>query len=319
MTAGYSCDIALCRLHPENFERLKRPLQNLVSALKKGLAPRLSVIKDLILLAHWDAQSFFSENYTDLWDFCDCLAKRCDDAGKGLEIPKKNRVTAPPLEVAKSELATISRLCQLVQDALAPENQKERSRRIVRHADNFGTEYQYARGLSIYFPWCEPLDDKRATFDSEQDSSEQSHRQATRNTVLDNYRRYDFTREFGDDSWLSFLRTYFNETKRASRNERGKKYFDEIGADLGLSERAAKKVYEKAEATFNSGVLKRTPDLKKTPDTGIDCTCPTIKNYPTKSYPPDSVRNVRRFSITPGALRAFLPLRRGERIEPEDE
>ena len=300
MTAGYSCDIALCRLHPENFERLKKPLQSLVSALKRGLAPRVSIIKDLILLAHWDAQSFWSENYTDLWDFCDCLAKRCDDAKGG-------------------GLLRISKLCRAAQDVLAPENWRERPQGIVRRADNFGTEFQYARGLSVYFPWCKPLDDQRATVHSEQDFDEQTQRQATRKTVLENYKEYDFTRELGDDSWLSFLLTYFDETKRDPRHDLGKTYFDTIKRDLDLSDRAAVRVYRRAEATFNNGVLKRTPDLKKTPDTGTDCTCPTIKNYPRRRYPPDSDRNVRQFSITPGALRAFLPLRKGESVEPEDE
>jgi hypothetical protein len=319
MTAGYSCDIALCRLHPENFERLKRPLQDLVSALKKGLAPQVSIIKDLILLAHWDAQSFFSENYTDLWDFCDCLAKRCDDARTGLEILEKKGATARPLKVTQRDLLNISELCHAVQDVLAPENWRERPPGIVRHADNFGSEFQYARGLSIYFPWCKPLDDRRATLNLEQDFNEQTQRQATRKTVLENYKEYDFTGELGDDSWLSFLLTYFDETKRDPRNDLGKMYFDTIRRDLDLSERAAVRVYRKAEETFNNGVLKRTPDLKKTPDTGTDCTCPSIKNYPTKRYPADSNRNVRQFSITPGALRAFLPLRQGESVEPEDE
>jgi len=292
MTAGYSCDIALCSLYPENFERLKKPLQDLVTVLKKGLTPGVSIVKDLILLAHWDAQSFWSENYTDLWDFCACLAKRCNDAKTGPEI------------IA---------LCKAVQDALAPENKRGNPGGIVRYADNFGTEYQFARGLSIYFPWCKPLDDRRATVNSELDFNEATQRQASRRTILKNYEEYDFTSEFGDkSSWLSFLRTYWDDTRRVPRYEPRDAFYNTIKRDLDLSEDAAEHVYKTAERTFNNGVLKRTPELKKTPDVGTDCTCPTIKNYPTRR---DSDRNVRQFSITPGALGAFLPPKEGENVE----
>ena len=311
MTAGYSCDIALCRLHdPGNFERLKKSLLALVSELKQGITPGMSIVKDLILLAHWDAQSFWSENYTDLWDFCACLAKRCDDAKTGLES----------LETAiKEELSKISRLCQEVQDALARENQRGDSEGIVRHADNFGTEYQYARGLSIYFPWSKPIDDRRATVSPEQDFNEATQRQATRKTILENYRDYAFTQELGEDhSWLSFLKAYWQDTRRAPRNGTREKYYNKIRVDLKLSDTAARKVFDDAEDMFNNGVLKRTPELKKSPDVGTDCTCPTIKNYPTNRFPEKSERNVRQFSITPTALRAFLP-REGESVEPEDE
>ena len=300
MTAGYSCDIALCRLHPENFERLKGRLQELVSALKQGLAPG-SIVKNLILLAHWDAQSFWSENYTDLWDFCACLAKRCDEARTGLVSLETG---------SKEELATISKLCKAVQDVLASEDPRGNPERIVRNADNFGTEYQFARGLSVYFPWCRPIDDRRATVSSQQVFVEQIQRQATRTTVLQNYEAYDFTQELGDHTWFSFLERYWDQTKRAPRIEPGKTYWDIIRVDLKLSEQAAETVFRRAETTFNNGA-KRTAELKKSPDVGTDCTCPTIKNYPTE-------RNLRQFSITPTALRAFLP-REGESVDPDDE
>jgi hypothetical protein len=286
MTAGYSCDIALCRLHPDNFEKLKAPMQELVSALKKGLPPppEPSIIKDLILLAHWDAQSFWSENYTDLWDFCACLAKRCKDANTGPEI-------------------IVS--CKAVQDALAPDG-------IVRLADNFGTEYQYARGLSIYFPWHEPFEVQEAT--SEQDSNKQNETKLPRKTILQNYQEYDFTKEFvPEHSWFSFLETYWKGTKRDPREESKKTFIDPARAgDLDPRERAGKEVYERAKDLLDKRI-KRTPELKKTPDVGIDCTCPTIKNYPT-SPPPKGSGNVPRFSITPGALDAFLPTK-----EPDEQ
>ena len=296
MTAGYSCDIALCRLHPKKFEKLKEALPQLVSALKKELLPTsVSRIKDLILLAHWDAQSFWSENYTDLWDFCECLATRCNKAKLGSEIPD---------------------LCIEVQNALVSDEG------IVRNADNFGTEYQYARGLSIYFPWHKPFDVQEP--DPKRCEENQTQSQPTRESVLQNYQCYDFTKEFGQDhSWFSFLKEYWVGTKREPLKRSAGTFIDKDRNDdqLNPRERTAREVYNKAKDLFDKRI-KRTPELKKTPDVGTDCTCPTIKNYPTK--PPDpqdpkSDRNIPEFSITPGALKAFLPLKPGKRIEPEDE
>jgi hypothetical protein len=286
LTAGYSCDIALCRLCPENFERFKKSLQDLVSALKQELTPRVSIIKNLILLAHWDAQSFWSENYTDLWDFCACLAERCRNVNPDSEIIE---------------------LCEAVQKALVCEEKG-----IVRHADNFGTEYQYARGLSIYFPWHRPFDDKK-TLKPKTCPDKGTESQPTPKS-LQNYRCYDFTLEFGDHHWLSFLETYWNGTLRDQREQSREPLITPDREDLDPHEKAEKSVYDRAKEFFDERISKRTPELKKTPDVGTDCTCPTIKNYPT-SREKDSDFNVPEFSITPGALGAFLPPKRGEREE----
>jgi Clostripain family len=300
MTAGYSCDIALCDLRPKKFEKLNEALPQLVSALKPGLlAQGANIIKDLVLLAHWDAQSFWSENYTDLWDFCACLAKRCVDAKSGIE----NLDT-------KAKLDTISNRCIAVQNALVSENPRGNSNGIVRHADNlgivvhadnFGTEYQYARGLSIYFPWHQPFEVQEPT----PDSNKQTKSEPLRKTILQNYREYDFTIQFGDHSWFSFLEAYWNGTKREERKESEKPF----RVDPDRREPAPTDVSQKARELFEKKRIKRSPELKKTPDVGTDCTCPTIKNYPTKRVE-GTDSNVPQFSITPGAAGAFLPQNR---------
>lgn len=313
MTAGYSCDLSLVRLSPPKLEALREPLQRLVAGLRQGLTPSVSVIKDLVLLAHWEAQSFWSENYTDLWDFCDCLQRRCDDIAPGMTQMRGNEATI-------EELKNISGLCKLVKGALAPEDRERQRQGVVRRADNCGSEFQYARGLSIYFPWCEPLDDKRATFMSEQDDLEANQREARRNTVLSNYKDYDFTTEF-EPSWFSFLVDYFKGTIREARISPESVFFDDISSDLDIDLQTARSLFERARTEFTNGVLKRTPELKRTPDVGGDCTCPSIKNYPIRPLPDDQNlapdRIIREFSITPGALKAFLPI--GDEEERDDE
>jgi hypothetical protein len=285
MTAGYSCDIALCDLHPGKVEGLKKPLQDLMAILKQNLGLQPNIIKDLILLAHWDAQSFWSENYTDLWDFCDCLAERCKNANTGTEIME---------------------LCEKVKNALVSEDS------IVLHADNFGTEYQYARGLSIYFPWHEPFEVQEPEPDSnKQTQSKPLQSKPPRKTILQNYEDYAFTQEFGlENSWFRFLTTYWKGTQRKRLKESEEPFINLVGPGERTE---VDNVYNKAKELFDKN-SKRTPELKKTPDVGTDCTCPTIKNYPTSEPPAGLSGNVPRFSITPGAAKAFLPTK-----EPDEQ
>ena len=71
--AGYPFDLCLTNL--TKVSESEDPMKRLVDSLTKGLdVPKA---KQLILLAHWDAQSFYSEDYVDLYDFCACFRRRC--------------------------------------------------------------------------------------------------------------------------------------------------------------------------------------------------------------------------------------------------
>jgi len=319
LSAGYSADLALYSLQKDKLARIRTPIQLLVQRLKENLPgvkrkdnlPGRSIIKDLILLAHWESQSFWEENYTDLYDFCFCLSRRCNDAialygKKGLPVSKLNQVRVACDGVIK------------VLSIIKSDNRAARFRGLIIHAGNFGTKYQYARGLSIYFPWCEPLDDEPWT--SERQNGQSRSKPKGRNQkIIEGYKSYDFNK--GVNSWWSFLDSYFKETKRASR-------WKENPQELTV--RGARRLLSEAISEFNvDGSLgTRTPDVgTRTPDTGLDCTCPTIKNYPTdeKKYTiaekksrtakkksrtakkKHLIRKVRKFSITPDALRAFRP------------
>ncbi|MDX6694574.1 MAG: hypothetical protein QOF02_2177 [Blastocatellia bacterium] len=140
-SAGYSSDLALCLLRKQDEEDpLTKPIQQLVSAMKRGLqAGRKSLneenrderVKNLILLAHWKAQSYWMENYTDLFDFCFCLGKSCDTQD---DLQAELRVAC---------------------DDVMREIEK-----LVVHSENFGRKYQYSHGLSVYFPWSRAVEDE---------------------------------------------------------------------------------------------------------------------------------------------------------------
>lgn len=316
MSAGYSADLVLCSLETDKLAGIKQPLQTLVQKLKDNLF-RVSPVKDLILLAHWEAQSFWDENYTDLYDFCRCLSIRCNQRAETLETL---RLTNDPLGVVTG-LRALAKACDGVTDVLDIAKSADRATRFTKliiQEDNFGWQYQYSHGLSVYFPWSEPLDDDPLVPVPGDVQDGQPTPEGRGPRVVRNYLGYEFTKDFGEDSWWSFLASYFENTKRQSRiDDEGINMFREL-LDEDISEKSMDLdrftyILNRAENTFNSdGTLnhKTTPELKRTPEVGASCACPSIKNYPT-----DVNRGVKKFSITPGALRAF----RSEDSETEDD
>jgi len=176
MFSGLSADVCLCSLERDKVGSLTVPVQNLTTALKAGL--QNNTARELIKLAHLEAQSYFDENYTDLYDFCLCLQRKC--------------VSPDPIQTAMRET------CKAVRDTLT-----EKDGNVIVQADFFGPVLQYSHGLSIFFPWAEPMEA----------------------AMLGRYGDYQFTKALKGDSkdqdhsWLSFLVEYFSKTKRSSRQQ----------------------------------------------------------------------------------------------------
>ena len=118
--AGTSVDMALCDLS----ESKKNELNSAIKALGQELTNALEnpEIRDEIILAHWKAQSYKRETYTDLWDFCDLLQDRF-------------------------EQGIIYELCERVKEAIEDLT--------CNSALYYGPDFQHSHGLSIYFPWRE--------------------------------------------------------------------------------------------------------------------------------------------------------------------
>jgi hypothetical protein len=140
--AGFSFDVTLCDLN-----KLKEPegaikdgqsagaaISKLATVLGKALADPLA--QERILLAHWDAQSFWKEHYTDLYDFCFCLKNRC-----GVPAEKETKKTFRAMMDA----------CDDVTRALSCGDDE-----LVVRSKFTGPTYQYSRGLSVFFPWSAP-------------------------------------------------------------------------------------------------------------------------------------------------------------------
>ena len=151
LLAGYPFDLTLFDL--SKVSSIREPFEKLSKALIEGLNEGLndgqnpSLCADLIILAHWKSQSFYQEMYTDIFDFCFCLKKKLEQY-------------QPPGEAAPKLLEA----CDDLMTALS----KEWTRGGNGHGEKFivcsefaGPEYQYAHGLSVYFPWSRPPADRR--------------------------------------------------------------------------------------------------------------------------------------------------------------
>jgi Clostripain family len=255
--AGYSFDLCLADL--QKIDTLTADLNSLSNSLIAGL--RLAEIekpatdplaKELILLAHWEAQSFWHDTYTDLDDFCRCLRKRCEAAK-----------SASPETTAI--LGALIADCKNVQGKLIRGRGGDDDRFIMRQAFA-GPAYQYSRGVSVYFPWSAPL-----------------------NTRFwpDEYSDYCFEAT----GWRQFLTKYFDVTRRSShefeeRAENGGVLQTPLiaGSEEDLLERITSiVVHEGGQLGKGAGSDETGPPTKGagSDPTGVGCDCPSIKNYPS--------------------------------------
>jgi hypothetical protein len=250
LVAGYSCDGGLCDLN--KVSAIEGTISDLSAKLIAGLNSKGAKVQELtqerIILAHLDAQSYFNENYVDLFDFCFRLQQR---------IKCANQKPHP------AELQAISKACQKVMRALKKGVEDDDDRLIVR-SEFIGPAYQYSHGLSVYFPWFKPM---KSDFWPQE------------------YNQYQFIKTRADakkTSWSDFLETYFETTRRHTRMEEFTKAkapgFENETRRTGQAEFQDDLVEAFATAMFNSNgqLSKPGPDSSQ----GDGCDCQSIKNHP---------------------------------------
>ena len=115
-SAGLSVDQAVCEL--TKLDPLTAAIGELAEKMTKYLSDEK--VQDAIILAHLKAQSYKSEQYTDLWDFCDWLERKCPEP-------------------------TIRTKCAKVR--------AEIDKVVGGNADYYGPAFQHSHGLSVFFPW----------------------------------------------------------------------------------------------------------------------------------------------------------------------
>ena len=259
LLAGYPFDLCLCDL--QNMSETKVALDHLSQALIAGLG--CEGYEEEILLAHLESQSFHQEMYTDVMDFCRCLYVRTSERETD---PARERCRTG-IQNAVRAVSTAIRKC-IVRSAFA------------------GPEYQYASGLSLYFPWSSPMEN-----------------------VLENYAVYKLVEPVPERvTWLHFLKTYLDETRRISISEQRANPIPELGEtreamasakrpDPELFEDQIAVVYGQATAHYTTYTLDGDKPEKTDAGDPLGSYCaPSIKNYP---------RDTRRLSDRKRAPKRF--------------
>src|ERR1700752_1450944 len=249
--AGYPYDLCLTNLN--KVSDTEDPINQLADILIEALKSKSPIPKQLILLAHWDAQSFYQEEYVDLYDFCFCLRNRCMELEAGLkDILPEAGINAIPT------LTGIAKACEDMIDVL-----EKGSEKFVTLAAFAGAAFQYSHGHSIYFPWTKPDDERWEK----------------------QYEEYRLNRK---TRWRDFLNVYFEKTMRKTREEelvaRGKPR-----APKGITDNLLALVGQIGAHVFagDGSLAKPGPDApmgKYGPDDPFGsggCNCPGIKNYPS--------------------------------------
>src|SRR5262249_5299215 len=271
LLAGYSFQLTLCDL--EKITELQKEIDELARTLTVGLKKDLA--RDCILLSHWKSQSFFNEMYTDLYDFCFCLSNKIDNL---IEVGGR------PVQ----ELIDFQAACGKVMDKLVKESPKKENypdvRQIIVAADSLGPAFQYSRGLSVYFPWAEPSKDS---------------------PILAEYKRYRFTTDI-KNSWLSFLRAYFEKTKRPVSSDEvdNRRYLPHLPVsgpvplEQSLNVDVASLVYNGEGTPDLRGALAAGTKTDPTDKTGGDYEVVSIKNFP-RDIRPRGLRAQQAFATFP--------------------
>jgi len=286
--AGYSFDLALCDLKAD-LSSLTTALNELCDTLKKGLTSKYSLPWQLIITAHWEAQSYWQESYIDLYDFCSCLIRAAEkmlpaskeptgiaSAPKMLAVPNAPAGILSAVETlpVSSESIKILDLLKTKAKNVQLALKDAKTAPLILDAKFAGPEYQYSRGLSVYFPWSEPDNQKFWTTE---------------------YPEYKINMPRNEVSWISFLTEYFKATMRdpigvESHDLNGNGTLRKPPIEEKLLDAITSKIFNKrGKLSHSSGTLDDPTDPNDKPGggsvTGMDCGCPGIKNYPSFTRP----------------------------------
>ncbi|HEX7294402.1 MAG TPA: clostripain-related cysteine peptidase [Pyrinomonadaceae bacterium] len=160
----------------ENFDQLPLPQQIFVG---------------LLIHAHWVAQSYREDQYTDIGDFFMTL--------------RSETVRVLETQSALSDLHAIVDCCDGVLEALGLTHDSTRSA-IVKSC-HVGVDYQYSTGLAVYFPWSHVDEDYFVDFEVEPDTEDPE--------TTNRGRIEAFARATG---WGNFLSNYVRLTRRPPKS-----------------------------------------------------------------------------------------------------
>jgi hypothetical protein len=213
------CDLSKLR----NRNNITAAIKELGGELQKVLAFKneghkrvleYPVICDAVRLARLEAQTFWGETFVDVYDFCERLLKKCNRAIRVNSALIKNLkvdgalitkiVAEDALESGIRETDLVQHLRRIIQCC---RNVMERVKEMVPYSYYIGSELQYSRGLSIYFPWSMPEEPYSFYYTK-------AGNEHVLVTAFETYSKYCFVR---DSEWGEFLRYFYRATLRKVR------------------------------------------------------------------------------------------------------
>jgi hypothetical protein len=128
--ANFSVDMTACRMDAGAVDSLEAAVRDFAEYYDRQTDRTWrATINDLLVLAHWRAQSYKWEYYTDLADFAQLVADECSVRGKS---------------GGSRGFADLRARMTAIEKAV---------KTMVERSDYSGPQFQYSRGLSVYFPW----------------------------------------------------------------------------------------------------------------------------------------------------------------------
>jgi len=273
------CDLSKLRTRnniKNDIWRLGQELQQSLS-FKSGSSPKVleyPVIVDAVRLARLEAQTFWGETFVDVYDFCERLLKKCNQAVVvNNELVKTlkangtlNAIPDSALESGIRETELVRRLRRIIARCW---DVMKRVKEMVPYSYYIGPELQYSHGLSIYFPWSMPGEPYTFYYRRVQ-------REHVLVTAFETYSGYCFVE---DSKWAEFLKYFYRATLRKVRRAE-REFFMRDNTD-GLNNGLVGEVIEAP------GYVLTTEYLRKTDATGPEVdfdVWSNVKNYPRRNY-----------------------------------
>lgn len=232
---------------------------------KHQLVLEYPTICDAIRIARLEAQSFWGETFVDVYDFCERLLKKCNEAIV-LHGDLINGVADPGVQrqlrntILMREFKKIIKCCQGVMNAVEG---------MVTYSYYIGPELQYSHGLSIYFPWSMQGEPYSFIF-------RRKDREHTLVSAFETYSRFDFVKESG---WADFLKAFYRATLRKVR--RAERQFGDLELKANLSAGIVREKSTGPEEVLIAAQLQKTDSNTGSTDYEV---WSNVKNYPRRYY-----------------------------------
>lgn len=294
LLAGYSFDLCLCNLNhvsgvTEPIRKLARTLEDALPYAPKPVPSAVAgqsgpsrichfgsnadlVARELIQLAHLQAQSFWQESYTDLFDFCFCFSRLYKQYDERYSGPDWEKVKTELLGKSKAIHEACCAVMAVLEKAVLKKDEAaayaaerdeplilgeypdkgggEDDKKLIVRAAFAGPAFQYSHGLSVYFPWSQPPSD---------------------NPIVDEYPQYNFAKK---TCWSVFLDKYFKATLRCTRKAEDQ---DEVHYPV------CKKKPRSGAAAAQTGGEETTTETKQDEEQNRECKPVHWKNSGSRS------------------------------------